>query len=277
MVAQFTRTKPAIDTSVQSFLAVAAERLADSSDSGLLADDTKAADAADRRATRAEKAKTEKKPAKTTTRAKKTDKAITVTAHPIDDGIPDAPAPAFTAVEIKRDVFIVKPNAAGLQADEKTQKALTAGLSAIAAKQESKKDKKPVDKGWKLPGGSIAPVDSAEKLSPLQKGSIMDTIVKLMVKGSTQAEFEAAGVGRGGNPFTYLRVKKGYGCRKDGDRFFITYPTGVTEPVYALPKVKAEKVVAEAPASAEAKLTDISDAPLAPRSQPQQVNGKSIE
>lgn len=174
MVSQLTR--PANDIAVQSFLAIADTKLAESSDTGLL-DTGKAAAAADRRAARQDAMKDQKsQPAKTSTKttAKKTTaktkqaqvdrmideknskasksklqksaavetSAITVTAKPIDDGIADQPpivsALPSNVVEIKPGVHIVKPTEASLAVTEKTDKLITEGLKEIAAKSEEK-------------------------------------------------------------------------------------------------------------------------------------------
>lgn len=200
-----------------------------------LIDADKAAKAADRRASR-------KTPDKKLASATAEPVTVEVKAEPVATERTQPPSETSSnVVEIRPGVVIVKPTEVSVSADRKLDKALTDGLKAIADKtSKAKADKKPAERGWKLPGGMIQPCEP-DKLKPTQKGSIMDVIITLMMKGSTQAEFEAEGVGKGGNPFTYIRQLKGYGCRKEGDKFYIVFPEGVSEPLYSQPKVKAEK------------------------------------
>lgn len=173
MVAQLSR--PANDTSVQAFLAIADAKLSESTDTGLL-DTDKASAAADRRAARAAKAaviadqrkdakgKGKDKPAaRAKTQAAKTDKTIDeknakasrakyqksvktedtieVKATPIDDGIPDqvaCEALPTKVVEIKPGVHIVKLTEASLAVTVKADNLITAGLKEIAVKSEQK-------------------------------------------------------------------------------------------------------------------------------------------
>lgn len=175
MVSQLKRpidTASTTPDTVQSFLAIANTKLAESSDTGLL-DTGKAAAAADRRAARQDAMKDQKsQPAKKTTAKTKQAEvdrmideknskasrsklqksaavetsAITVTAKPIDDGIADQPpaVPALPSnvVEIKPGVHIVKPTEASLAVTEKTDKLITEGLKEIAVKSEEKETAK---------------------------------------------------------------------------------------------------------------------------------------
>jgi len=226
-------------------------------DAGLL-DEAKAAAAADRRAERAADAAASNKgkgkgkanqgkSQKATAASQPVETAIEVKAEVVAESMP------ANVTEIKPGVMIVRPSAESLQVEQKLNAEISTGLKDIAAKStdKAKADKQPKEKGWKLPGGVIEPC-KADELKAITKGSIMDVIVTLMVAGSTQAEFEAKGVGKGGNPFTYIREKKGYGCRKENDRFFVVFPEGITQPVYT-PSKEEKKIDADAAKAAKAK------------------------
>jgi hypothetical protein len=164
--------------------------------------------------------------------------------------VPNKDLEISNIVEIKPNVMIVRPTQESIAADKNTDKIIAAGLKSIAEKAaKAKTEKTARPKGWTLPGGVIEPKQS---IAVCDDGSIMAIIVDLLVKGSTQAEFEAAGIGKGGNPFTYINQKKGHGVKREGDRFFLLLPDGVALPPHHKPDLEAKAAAAKAKAKAKA-------------------------